>query len=119
MEDNEKNRAEYVTRLETVIKNLQEQLAAAKQHEKWVPQIGGELSSSEQKGRITISLGGKNQTAVFSYDFLRNRSTSDAATEILESGFTDFVLDRLRPVIEPELERLKKSADSITKAGQW
>ena len=118
MDDNEKNRAEYVTRLELTVQNLQRQLAEVKGEERWIPKLGAELNSAEESARITLSFGGKNQTASFSYPFLRDQSLVDATTNILELGFKDFVLAQLRPVIQNEVDRLQKGARSITNAGK-
>ena len=119
MNDNEKNRAAYVTHLEMLVKNLQDQLGAIKAEEKWVPKLGTELVADEEKARITLSFGGKNQTAVFSYDFLRDQSLTDATTNILELGFKEMGLAQLRQVVQPEVDRLQKGAVAIKTAGQW
>lgn len=118
-DDFEKNRSEYVTHLEIVVKNLQAQLAELKADEKWIPKIGTQLVAVEEKARVTLAFGGKNQTAEFSYDFLRSMSATDATSNILELGFKDFIADRLRTVVQPEVERLQQGARSIVGAGKW
>ena len=110
--DFEKNRAEYVTRLELLVKNL-------KAEERWVPQLGTELVADAELGRITLAFGGKRVTAQVSYDFLRDQTLTDATTYLLESAFKNMILEQLRPVIEPELDRLQKGAKAIAGAGQW
>ena len=117
--DFEKNRAEYVGHLEVLVKNLQDQLQALKEQERWIPQVGSELIADEEKARITLAFGGKRQTASFSYDYLRDQSLTDATTGILEMAFKDFILTQLRPALEPEVDRLQKGAKHIVKAGQW
>jgi hypothetical protein len=118
-EDFEKNRSEYVTHIELQIQNLQQQIAALKANEMWTPKVGTELVADEEKARITLSFGGKNQTAVFTYEFLRSMSSIDATSNILELGFKDFIADRLRSVIQPEVERLQQGARAIASAGKW
>lgn len=119
MADFEKNRAEHVTHLELLVQNLQQQLQELKNEERWIPKLGSELIGKDEKARVTLSFGGKRQTAEFTYDFLRGQSSSDATTNILELGFKDFVLTQLRPLLEPEVDRLQKGANSIVGAGKW
>jgi hypothetical protein len=118
-EDFEKNRSEYVTHMELLVQNLQGQIAEMQANEKWTPKVGTQLVADQQKARITLSFGGKNQTAIFTYEFLNNLSAGDATSNILELGFKDFIADRLRPVIQPEIERLQQAAKSIENAGKW
>ena len=117
--DFEKNRAEHVTHLELLVQNLQLQLQDLKADERWVPKLGSELVGTEGMARLTLSFGGKRQTSTFTYEFLQDHSVSDATTNILELGFKDFVLAQLRPMLEPEVDRLKKGALVTVGAGKW
>lgn len=119
MSDFEKNRAEYVTHLEIQVQSLQQQLAAIKADERWVPKMGSELDPSREIARLTLSFGGKNQTAVVTYTTLEQNGVTEITTSIMEYAFQDLVNDRLRAVIEPEVARLKQGAKAIEKAGQW
>ena len=119
MSDFEKNRADYVVRLEAQMQNLQQQLSAIQADERWIPKVGAELDGSKQQARITLSFGGKNQTAVVTYTTLDEHSVSDITMSILTAAFADLINDRLRTVIEPEVAKLKHSAKGIAKAGQW
>lgn len=118
MSDFEKNRAEYVTRLEAQVQNLHQQLNAIQADARWIPQVGGEVNDGQV--RLTMSFGGKNQTAVLSYEFIKDHSVGDATTSILELAFQSLVNDRLREVIEPEVQRLRNNVLSISPASpQW
>jgi hypothetical protein len=119
MQDIEKQRAEYVTKLELLVQNLQKQLNELQAEDRWIPKFGASLEGPREEARLTLSFGGKNQTAVFSFDFLAGQSVTDATTNIIEAGFKDMIYDRFREVVAPEVERLKKSVDSIASAGKW
>lgn len=119
MSDIEKNRAEWVMHLELQVQAMQQQIAELKAGDKWVPKLGSELNAADGLATISLAFGGKNQTARFSFEFLRDQSATDATTKILELGFQDFVLDRMRPVITTEVERLRQSVIAIQGAGKW
>lgn len=119
MSDFEKNRAEYVQHMELQVKALQQQLNAIQADERWIPKIGGELDASTQKCRLTLAFGGKNQTALVSFTTLAENSVTDITTSMLTQAFQDLVNDRLRTVVEPEVQRLQASAQQITGIKQW
>lgn len=119
MNDFEKNRAEYVTHLEIQVQALQKQLADIKSEERWIPKVGVELDPVTHTGRVTLSFGGKNQTAVVSFETLGSHRVTDIATSVMELGFQEMVNDRLRTVIEPEVQRLAQGVKSITSKPAW
>lgn len=119
MIDIDKQRADYVTRLELVVQNLQRQVAELQAEAKWVPKFGATLEGPCDEARLTLSFGGKNQTAVFSYDFLNSQSVTDATTNIIKLGFEELIHDRFREVVQPEVERLKQASSRISEAGKW
>ena len=119
MQDFEKNRAEYVTHLELQVRALQKQLNDIQAEERWVPKVGAELDPSTKTGRITLSFGGKNQTAVVSFENLASYSTIDLTTSVLELGFQEMINISIRMVIEPEIERIANGVKSITSKPQW
>ena len=119
MNDFEKNRAEYVTHLELQVTAMQKQLADIQAEARWIPKVGAELDPITQNGRITLSFGGKNQTAVVSFANLASHSATDLTTSVMELAFQEMVNDRLRAVIEPEVLRLSSGVRSITSKPQW
>jgi hypothetical protein len=121
IEDVDKTRVEYVTRLELLVQNLQRQIAELQAEERWIPKFGSTLNTggSCEEAQLTLSFGGKNQTAVFTYDFLKEHGAIDATTNIIELGFKNMILDRFREVVQPEVERLQTSVKSISRAGRW
>jgi len=119
MSDFEKNRAEYVTRLEAQLINLQQQLSAIQADERWIPKVGGVIDAGVGQARLTMSFGGKNQTAVIPFDMVKSHSSSDITTSILETAFQSLIHDRLREVIEPEVKRLQANVISFSGKTQW
>ena len=117
MSEFEKNRAEHVAYLEAQNANLQQQLAAIKADERWVPKVAAVLEDG--KARVTLSFGGKNQTGSMSVEYLCGQSSGDATMNILDLAFKDMVFDRLREVVEPEILRVQTSARAIASAGKW
>jgi hypothetical protein len=117
MSDFEKNRAEYVTHLEAQNTNLQQQLAAIKAEERWIPKVSAVMEDG--KARVTLSFGGKNQTGSMPIEYICGQSSGDATINILDLAFKDMVFDRLREVIEPEVLRIQTSARAVANAGKW
>jgi len=63
MDDIEKTRVEYVSRLEEQVRELQRQLGEYKPlAEKWTPVVSGEITQ-ENMVRVTLAFGGKRTTA--------------------------------------------------------
>lgn len=119
MNDFEKNRAEYVTHLELQVTAMQRQLAEIQAEARWIPQVGAELDPIAQTGRVTLSFGGKNQTAVVPFEHLAGNSVTDITTSVIELGFQEMINSRLREVIEPEVSRLTEGVKSITSKPKW
>lgn len=116
--DIEKQRVEYVTHLETLVKNLQEQVQQLKEVEYWVPRIGTEVNPAEQNIRLTLSFAGVNQSSKFTYQALQQYYPSEVAYTISRT-FSDIILDKIKEVIQPEIERLKPTADVLKGVGKW
>lgn len=119
MNDNEKNRAEYVLHMENQVKHLQRQLADLQAEAHWIPQVNNVMDSKDETVRTTLSFGGRRVTTTLTYDALRNCSSGDATTAVLESFWKNLIEDRLREIVEPEIRRSKEGVQSIEGAGKW
>ncbi len=119
IDDIEKTRAQRTMHLEVLNEHLREQLAAIKADERWVPKLGSELVAGDQSVRLTLAFGGKRTTALFTYDFLSQRTAVDATTDIIQLAFQNLINDRIREVVQPEVERLQASVKAIDGAGKW
>lgn len=116
--DFEKNRAEYVTHIEIQMQALQRQLHEAMLGAKWVPQVASEMDNTTGDARLTLAFGGKSQTVTLPVAFLRESQTA-AVSSVLDTLITHLITDRLRSVIEPEVEKLQHAARAIDGAGKW
>lgn len=119
MSDFEKNRAEYVTRLEAQVQAMQKELVDIKAQSNWIPKVAGVLDSQGQTGRVTLAFGGKNQTGVVSFTTLSDNSVTDITTSLLELAYKDLIFDRLRAAIEPEVSRLCEGVKPLKAKPQW
>jgi hypothetical protein len=113
MEDIEKSRAEYVTHLEQQVKHLQEQVAKFKPlAEMWTPVLNGHISDTGS-ARFTLQFGGKRVTGEISAAGLTQMSPADATASVVDTLIESLVVDRLREVVRPEVERIQRGLASI------
>lgn len=113
MEDIEKQRAEYVVHLETQLVELQRQLAEAKPlAEKWTPVIAGQVTPEEV--RVTLSFGGKRVTVTVNMLNFATNSTQDLVSSIADVLCESLVVEKVREVIRPEIERLRRGVTALT-----
>lgn len=119
MDDMEKNRIEYVARLEAQIQELQRQLSEVKPlAEKWMPVIGAEMTQSGD-ARITVGFGGKRVTATVANSALVNNTANDLIASVADTLAESLFVEKIREVISPEVERLQNGAKAIQGAGTW
>ena len=116
MDDIEKTRAEYVVRLEEQIGHLTRQLAEVKPlADKWTPQVASEIDSKDT--RITLHFGGKRITATFPTQALLNGDPTGLASSVVDTLCESLVVEKLREVVKPEVEKLARTAPAIVGAG--
>ena len=119
MDDIEKSRIEYVTRLETQVQELQRQLAEAKPlAEKWTPVVGTEITP-DGNARITVGFGGKRITATIANSALVSNTTADVTASVADTLAESLFVDRIREVIRPDVEKAIAGAKAVQGAGQW
>lgn len=120
MDDIEKSRVEYVSRLEEQVQYLQSQVAELKPLvEKWKPVASGEISSDGSQVRVTLAFGGKRTTATVKTESFASNTSNDITASISNTLAESLLIDRIREVIEPEIQRLKAGVKSISGAGKW
>lgn len=115
--DIDKNRADYVTRLEVQLQAIQRELAEAKAAAKWEPKTGLDMTATG--ARITLSMDGRNATVSVATDSLIRESGSTLTTEVLAALITEVVEPVLRPVIQAEVDRAVSNARATNGAGKW
>lgn len=120
MEDFEKNRNEYVGRLEEQVMHLQRQLAETKPAaEKWTPVVTGAVDPHTQDVRITLQFGGKRVTATVPSATLTTTDHISMTSSVVDTMCDSLVKDRLREMVAPEVERLTRGARNVSGAGKW
>lgn len=120
MNDIEKTRAEYVQRLELLVKTLQNEIATLKPlANKWTPTAISELMDGGEQGAICLNFGGKSATAVIDKTSLQLVPETDLITHVIKTLNDALTNDRLREVITPEVRKLQQTVGTLSKAGKW
>lgn len=119
MEDIEKNRVEYVARLEQQLEHLQRQLAEAKPlADKWTPIASGEIDP-DNNVRVTLAFGGKRTTATIGVSSFASHTAQDLAYSIANTLAESMLVEKIAEVVRPEVERLLPAAKALGGAGKW
>lgn len=119
MEDIDKNRVEYVARLEQQIAELHRQLSEVQPlAEKWTPVVSGELMA-DGEARVTLCFGGKRVTATVSGASFTQNTVNDLTFSITNTLAESLLVEKVAEVIKPEVERLFRGALAIKGAGKW
>ena len=118
MQDIEKNRVEYVARMEETVQHLKRQLDEVKPlAEKWTPIVASEMVNSQV--RITLSFGGKRVTGTFPAEAFAGQDVISLTSSVVDTLCESIVVDALRVVVKPEVEKMMHSTKGISGAGKW
>lgn len=119
MDDIEKNRSEYVARLEQQLKECQRQLAEAKPlADKWTPVVHGEITQDSDV-RVTLAFGGKRITATVTRTAFQSHTAHDLTHSITNTLAESLLVEKIAEIVRPEVERLMKGVEGISGAGSW
>lgn len=119
MEDFEKQRTEYVQRLETQLQLMQRELAIYKpQAEKWSPVIESKLHSNDIC-EITLKFGNKIKTVNLPSITLMQNDVTGLVTSCAEVFAESIISERIREMIEPHIIKLKNGALSVNNTNKW
>jgi hypothetical protein len=117
-DDMEKNRSENVARLEMTLAHAQGELAKYKAiAEKWEPVCHAEIGDDLVK--FTLAFGGKRSTIGVPRDGMAASDVTSATSAIIDALLKSTVADRLREVVEPEVQRIQPSLKVVGLAGKW
>lgn len=120
MSDFDTRRIGEIAELENKILALQTQLNEHKADaEKWKPVASSEVEISTASARVTLQFGGKVAAVTMTADWLDQLDVTSATTLVLEKLSGTLILDRLRPVIQVEVEKIKKNLVAVSGAGKW
>jgi len=104
-------------RLEQQLEHLQRQLGEAKPlADRWTPVVSGELRPGAKQVHVTLAFGGRRTTAVVSVDAFRSNTVDDLTISIIDTLAESLLIDCLREVIRPEVERLARGAQALPRA---
>lgn len=119
-EDIEKNRAEYVARLEAKLQHATAEAAKYKAiAEKWQPICHGELDPQSQNVRFTLQFGGSRCTATVGFAALSEADVTTAVSGVVDALIESMVADKIREPVRPEVERMMPSLKAALNAGKW
>ena len=118
--DIEKNRSEYVTRLEATLAHAQNEAARFKAiAEKWEPRATTQLDPVKQLVTVGLEFGGKFSHAQITFQSMANTDPTTAISAIVDALIESNVASRLREALEPEVTRLLPSVKASLGAGKW
>lgn len=112
-EDFEKNRAEYVVRLEQQLQHANKIITELKADAKWTPKVASEVSGANV--RITLAFGGKTMTASIPTTSLELSTPEQVTSAVIETLFAQHIADKFRPVITPEIARVTQNVRANAK----
>ena len=120
MDDIEKNRVTYVQQLETKMQHMQAEYEKYKAiADKWEPKITVLADPKTQKTTIGLEFGGKHVHATVTHDWLCQMDSTGAVSGIVDALVESLVVEQLRKVVAPEVERAQKGAKATAGAGKW
>lgn len=120
MEDIEKNRVEYVARLEATVEHLRAEYERYKAiAEKWEPKVTSVMDPKTQTVKIGLMLGGKGSQAQISFTSLAETDATTAVSAIVDVLVESNVAARLREAVAPEVDKLLPSVKATLAAGNW
>lgn len=108
--DFEKNRAEYVVLLEQRLQHALAQVAEAKTQEKWIPKVSSEIDGANM--RVTMAFGGKISSVAVPIGTVAANRVEDLTIAVVDQLYHQLICDQLRPVVEPQVARVKQNIDS-------
>lgn len=118
MDDIEKNRSEYVVMLEEQLKHAKRQLAEVQPlATKWAPVVHAELA--EDGARVTLQFGGKRVTATIGNSLLDSADLTSLTSSVIDTLCESLIVDRLREVVAPEVNKVLQNRGATKGAGKW
>lgn len=119
-DDLEKNRVEYVARLEASLEHATRQLEQYKAiAEHWQPICTSEMDSTNKTVRFTLKLAGKQCSVTITYDSLQTVDSTTAVTGIVDALIEGMVAEKLRGPVQEQLEKVLPAVNMAVKAGNW
>lgn len=117
--------SDFDTRRVGEIATLEEKLQNATQRgaayqviaERWQPRVASVIADDEAK--ISLTFGGKTMSIRVPVTSLQGADTTSASTEFLKAMFDALILDSMRPIVQPEMQRMIDAANSLKAVSKW
>lgn len=117
--DIEKNRIEYVQRVETQLEHLLGEYVKYKAiAEKWQPTVSTAVDPAKQLAKIGLMLGGRATQTQVTFDSLALTDQMTAVSAISDA-LMSVVQTALREILEPEVAKLYSAVNVVQQAGNW
>ena len=119
-DDIEKNRVEYVHRMEQTVEHLKREHDRYKAiAEKWEPVITTEVDAKTQVVKIGLKFGGKHVHCTLTYGAMQQNTAEDAITSVTDALVESLVVEQIRKAVAPELTKIVAGAKAVAGAGKW
>lgn len=119
-DDIEKNRVEYVQKMEQTVEHLKREYDRYKAiADKWEPVITTEVDTQKQSVKVGLRFGGKNVHCTLTYQAMQQHTTEDAITSVTDALVESLVVEQIRKAVAPELTKLVAGAKAVAGAGKW
>lgn len=120
MDDIEKNRVAYVSQLEAKLKHLQSEHDKYKTlADKWEPKLTVVTDPQTKKVTFGLEFGGKRVHATVTDQWLAGMDSTSATSTVVDALVESLVVEKIRTIVAPELERVQRGAIAMQGAGKW
>lgn len=120
LHDMEKSRAVHVLNLEQTLEHMRAEHDKYKTlAEKWEPVVTTEIDAVSGKTKFGLRFGGKNVHATVTTQFLTEMDSPGATAAIVDALVESLVVEQLRLVVRPSVERAQNGAKAVLGAGKW
>ena len=120
MSDFDTQRIGEIMELEQQVKALRDEVQRYKTiAERWEPRVAAEVNPTARLGKVSLTFGGKTISATMSFDYLEKMDLTTATTSCVETLCSSLVIDRLRGVVQPEVQKLMDNVTIVMGAGKW
>jgi hypothetical protein len=85
--------------------------------ERWEPKFTTEATTDSVK--FGVSFGGKRAPATYPLKGFVGAEATSATTEVLTTLFNSMMIDQLRPLLAPEVQRMIDAANANQRVGKW
>lgn len=113
------NRVAEIARLEEKIRALSAQVEIYKaESEMWKPAVTSQLDN-DGTVKISLKFGGKMMTATMTALYLSEVDLTSATTSVTTIFSESLAIDRLKHIVQPEVERMMTNAKALGRTSKW